>query len=103
MEKTTKRGALYSVLLTNIFWMIKSRMIWAGYVTRKGDIRGVYRVLVGRPEGKAPLGRTRRRGNVIIKTDLQEVECGGVDRIELAQDRDRCRGLVNAVMNICFP
>ena len=58
------------------------------------------RVLVGKPEGKRPLGRPRRRWDDDIKMDLHEVECGGVDWIELAQDRDRWRALVNAVMNL---
>jgi len=57
--------------------------------------RGVYRVLVGKPEGKKPLGRPRRRWEDNIKMDLQEVGCGGVDRIKLAQVRDRWRALVN--------
>jgi len=63
-----------------------------------GERRGVYRVLVGKPEGKGPLGRPRRRWEDNIKMDLQELECGGMDWIELAQDRDRWRALVNAVM-----
>jgi hypothetical protein len=58
--------------------------------------RGVYRVLVGKPEGKRPLGRSRRRWVVNIAMDLQEVGCGGMDRIELAQDRDRWWAFVNA-------
>jgi hypothetical protein len=62
--------------------------------------RGVYRVLVGKPEGKRPLGRPTRRWDDNIKMDLQEVECGGTDWIQLARDRDRLRELVNAVMNL---
>ena len=68
-----------------------------------GEGRGVYRVLVGKLEGKRPLGRPRRRWEDNIKMDLQEVGCGGVDRIELAHDRDRWRALVNAVMNLRVP
>jgi len=68
-----------------------------------GERRGVYRVLVGKPEGKRPLGRPRRRWENNIKIDLQEVGCGGVDWIDLAQDRDRWRALVNAVMNLWVP
>jgi len=88
----------------NIVRVIKSRrMRWAGHVVRMGERTSVYRVVVGKPEGKRPLGRPRRRWENNIKMDLQEVGCGGMDWIELAQDRDRWRALVNAVMNLWVP
>jgi hypothetical protein len=65
-----------------------------------GEERGVYRVLVGKPEGKRPMGRPRRRWEDNIRMDLQEVGCGGMDWIGLAQDVDRWRTVVNAVMNL---
>jgi hypothetical protein len=68
-----------------------------------GEGRGVYGVLVEKPEGKRPLGRHRRRWENNIKMDLQEVRCGGMDWIELAQDRDRWRALVIAVMKLQVP
>jgi hypothetical protein len=68
-----------------------------------GERRDVYRILVGKPEGKRPLGRARRRWKDNIKMDLQEVGCGCVVWIDLAQDRDRWRALVNAVMNLRAP
>ena len=88
----------------NIVRVIKSiRMRWAGHVARMGEDRGVYRVLVGKPEGKRPLGRPRRRWVNNIRMDPQEVGCGYVDLIGLAQDRDRWRTLVSAVMNLRVP
>ena len=84
--------------------VIKSRrMRWAGHVARMGEGRVVYMVLVGKPEGKRPLGRPRRRWVDNIGMDLQEVGCGYVNWIGLAQDRDRWRTLVSAVMNIWVP
>jgi len=84
--------------------VIKSRrMRWAGHVARMEEGRGVYRVLEGKPEGKRPLGRPRRRWEDNIKMVLQEVGCEGVDWIELVQDRDRWRALVTAVMNLRVP
>jgi hypothetical protein len=68
-----------------------------------GEGRGVYRILVGRLEGKRPLGRPRRRWEDNIKLDLQEVGCGGVDWIDMAQDRDRWLAIVNTVMNLRVP
>jgi hypothetical protein len=68
-----------------------------------GEGRGMYRVLVWKPEGKRPAGRHRHRWEDRIKMDLQDVGCGGMDWIEQAQDRDRCQALVNAVMNLQVP
>jgi len=89
---------------SNIVGVIKSRrMRWAGHVVCMGERRGIYRVLVGEPEGKRLLGRPRHRWEYNIKMDLQEVGCGGVDWINLAVDRDRWRALVNTVMNLWVP
>ena len=88
---------LYS--LPNIVRVVKSRrMRWVGHVARMEEGRGVHRVLAGKPEGKRPLGRPRLRWEDNIKMDLQEVGGGG-DWMELAQDRDRWRALVNKVLN----
>jgi len=84
--------------------VIKSRrMSWAGHVACMGVRRGVFGVLVGKPEGKRPLGRPRHRWEDNIKMDLQEVGCGGMNWIQLAQVRDRWWALVNVVMNLQVP
>ena len=88
----------------NIVRVIKSRRIrWAEHVTRMGVEREVYGVLVGKPEGKRPLGRPRRRWVDNIRMYPQEVGCEYMDWIGMAQDRDRWRTLVSAVMNLCVP
>jgi len=88
----------------NIVRVIKSRrMRWAGHVSPMGEERGAYRVLVGKPEGKRPLGRPRRRWVDNIRMDLQEVRCGYVVWIGLARDRDGWRTLESAVMNLRVP
>ena len=88
----------------NIVRLIKSRrMRWAGHVACMGEERGVYRVLVGKPKGRRPLGRPRHRWVDNIRMDLLEVGCGYMDWIGLAQDRDRWRTLVSAVMNLRVP
>jgi hypothetical protein len=84
--------------------MIKSRrMRWAGHVARMGEKMNAYRILVGKPEGKRPLGRPRRRWVGNIKMDLREIEWDGMDWIDLAEDRDQWRDLVNTVMNLRVP
>ena len=72
----------------DIVWVTESRMRWVGHVARMGERTGVYRVLLGKPEGKRPLGRDRRRWEENIKIDLHEVGCRGMDWIDLAQDRE---------------
>jgi hypothetical protein len=84
--------------------MIKSRrMRWAGYVARMGEKRNAYRILVGKPEGKRPLGRPRGKWVDNIKMDLREIGWSGMDWIDLAEDRDHWRALVNTVMNLQVP
>jgi hypothetical protein len=95
---------LYDMYSTrNIIRVIKSRrMRWAAHVACMREKRGAYRILVGRPQGRRPLARPRCRWEDIIKMDLQEVG-RGMDWIELVQDRDRWRAVVNAVMNLRVP
>jgi len=95
-------NGLYS--LPNIVRVVKSRrMRWAGHVARMGEDRVVQRVLVGKPEGKSPLGRPGRRWEDNIKMDLQEVGGGRGDWMELAEDRDRWRALVGTVRDFRVP
>jgi hypothetical protein len=94
--------SLYSSL--NIVRVIKSRrMGWVGHVARMGEGRGVYRVLVGRPECTRPLGRPRRRWEDNIKMDLREIGIDGVNWIQLAQDMIQWWACVNTVMNLQIP
>jgi hypothetical protein len=88
----------------SIIRVIKSRrMRWAEHAARMGERRNAYRILVGKPEGKRPLGRPRRRWVDNIKMNLREVGWDGMDWTDLAQDRDRWRAYVNAVMNLRVP
>jgi hypothetical protein len=85
----------------NIIRMIKSRRVgWAGHVARMGAERNAYRILVGKPERKRPLGRPRHRWVDNIKIDLREIEWDGMDWIGLAENRDQWRALVNTAMNL---
>jgi hypothetical protein len=84
--------------------MIKSRrMGWTGHVARMREKRNAFRILMGKPEGKRPLGRPRRRWVGNIKIDVREIRWDCMDWIDLAQDRDQWRALVNAVTNLRVP
>ena len=88
----------------SIVRVIKSRrMRWVGHLAYMGEERRVYRILLGKPKGRRPLGRPRRRWVDNIRMDLQEVGCGYMDWIGLAQDRDKWRTLVSAVMKLRVP
>jgi hypothetical protein len=76
------------------------RLRWAGHVARMGEERKVFKVLVGKPEGKRPLGRPMHSWDDGVRMDLRKIGLGGVDWIQLAQDRDRWRAVVSAVMNV---
>ena len=103
-RKLHKEGLSDLYPLPNIVRAVKSRrMRWAGHVARLGEGRGMHRVLVVKPERKRPLGRPRRRWEDNINMDLKEVEGSCGDWMELAQDRDRWRALVDTVRNIRVP
>jgi hypothetical protein len=88
----------------SIIRMVKSsRMRWVGYVAQMGEKRNAYKILVGKPEGKRPLGRPRRKWLYNIKVDLRETGWDGVDWLDMAQDRDQWWALVNMVLNLPFP
>jgi hypothetical protein len=99
---TGKLKGLYSS--PNIVSVIKlRRMTWSGHIVCMGKRRGVYRILVGKPEGKKPLIRSRHRQEDTFKNDLQEVGCGGIGLDQSGAGRDRWQALVNVVMNLRVP
>jgi hypothetical protein len=98
LEETTVTTRFISLHL-----YIPSVLQWAWNVARTGEKRNAYRILVGKPEGKRALGRPRRRWEDNFKMDLGETGWGGMDRIDLAQDRDQWRAFVNTVMNLQVP
>jgi hypothetical protein len=92
------------IIIIVIIRIIKSRrMRWAGHIARMGEKKNAYRLLVGKPEAKRPVGRPRRRWVGNNKMDLLEIGWGGLDWIGLAQDKDKWRAPVNAVMNLRVP
>ena len=111
MSSFTQVNILHTELFSGLYYMIffyftsvySLFLRWARSVARTGKIRGVYRVLVGKLEERRPLGRPRRRWEDNIKTYIQEMGCGGIDWNDLAQDRDRWRALVTAVMKRRVP
>jgi hypothetical protein len=100
-ENTKELHNLYPSPST-ISMIKKRRMRWAGHVARMGKMNA-YRILVAKPEGKRPLGRPRRRWVNNIKMDLREIDWDGMDWIDLAQDRDQWRALVNTAMSLRLP
>jgi hypothetical protein len=97
-------GILESMSSPNIIRMIKSRRLrWVGHVARTGEKSNAYRILVGKPEGKRPRGRRRRRWVDNIKINLRDIGWDVMDWIDLAQDRDQWRALMNTVMNLHVP
>jgi hypothetical protein len=103
VEKTPELEALWTVLLPKYSGDKIKKNVMGGACRTCGGTRGAYRVLVGRPEGKKPLGRPRRRWEDKIKMNIQGVGWGDMDWIDLAQDRDRWQCFVNAVMNLRVP
>jgi len=108
-EVTGERGRMHNEELydlsssPNIIPMVILRRRWAGHVARVWDMRGTYKVLTGKPEGKRSHGKNRRGWGDIITMDFQEVRWGDMDRIDMAQDRNMWRDVLNAVMKLRIP